>query len=54
MKDAGQDIEVMPEEQFLSMLGVELEDKETQLVRAKTDSMSVEISIDIERFLRKL
>lgn len=54
LKDAGQDIEIMSEEQFLSMLGVELHDKETQLVRTKTDSMSVEISIDIEGFLRKL
>lgn len=53
LKDAGQDIEVMSEEQFLSMLGVELKDNEAKPVRTKTDSMSVEISIDIEKLLGK-
>ena len=54
LKDAGQDIEVMSEEQFLSMLGVEIDSIDDKPVQVKTDLMSVEISIDMEKLRRKL
>ena len=54
LKDAGQDIEIMSEEQFLSMLGVQLGSVGDKTANVKTNSMSLEILIDVEDLRRKL
>ena len=53
LKDAGQDIEVMSEEEFLCMLGVRLEEKDDKKIVVKSAPTLIEISINIEDLHRK-
>lgn len=54
LKDGGQDIEIMPESQFLSMLGVEYEPREIYKPRGESadDPFTVTIKLDLDKFLK--
>lgn len=57
LKDSGQDIEIMPESQFLSMIGVEYtpeEEKPHLDGRSARDMMCVEMKIDVSEILKAI